>query len=62
VIAHTMTVNAASRRVMEKSGLMLARTFHQDSPDAIEGSEHGEVEYALTKADWEARPRGDIRA
>ena len=56
VVAETMAVNLGSRRVMEKCGLTLVRTFHQDWPDAIEGSEHGDVEYALTRADWEARP------
>jgi RimJ/RimL family protein N-acetyltransferase len=55
VFAHTMTVNTASRRVMEKSGLMLVRTFPYEGPDVIEGSEHGEVEYALTKTEWETR-------
>jgi RimJ/RimL family protein N-acetyltransferase len=54
VFAHTMTVNAASRRVMEKCGLTLVRTTVHDGPDVIEGSEHGEVEYALTKPEWEA--------
>lgn len=53
VVANTMAVNRASRRVMEKAGLTLARTYHQDWPDPIEGTEHGEVEYALGKADWE---------
>jgi RimJ/RimL family protein N-acetyltransferase len=53
VVASTMAVNTASRRVMEKAGLTLARTFHQTWPDPIEGAEHGEVEYALTKAEWE---------
>lgn len=53
VWAGTMAVNLASRRVMEKSGLTLARTYHQERPDPIEGTEHGEVEYALLKADWE---------
>ncbi len=54
VFAHTMTVNAASRRVLEKSGLVLVRTFPYEGTDAIEGFEHGEVEYALTKPQWEA--------
>ena len=36
VIAETMAVNIASRRVMEKAGLRLARTFHQAWPDPIE--------------------------
>lgn len=54
VTANTMAVNAGSRRVMEKSGLSFVRHFTGDWPEAIEGSEHGEVEYALTGADWEA--------
>jgi RimJ/RimL family protein N-acetyltransferase len=53
VVASTMAVNVASRRVMEKAGLMLVRTFHQPCPDRIDGAEHGDVEYALRKADWE---------
>jgi len=53
VVASTMAVNRASRRVMEKSGLTLVRTYWQEWPDVIEGSDQGDVEYALTKADWE---------
>ena len=53
VVAETMAVNTSSRRVMEKSGLTLERTFHEEWPDPIEGAEQGEVEYALTKADRE---------
>ncbi len=59
VFAHTLTVNTASRRVMEKCGLMLVRTTPYEGPDVIEGAEHGEVEYALTKPEWEARTAGD---
>jgi RimJ/RimL family protein N-acetyltransferase len=55
VVAETMVVNAASRRVMEKAGLTHVRTFHQEWPERIGGDEHGDVEYALTKADWEGR-------
>jgi RimJ/RimL family protein N-acetyltransferase len=55
VVAETMAVNTASRRVMEKAGLRYVRTFHQEWPEHIEGSEHGDVEYALTKAEWERR-------
>ncbi|MFJ2868107.1 GNAT family N-acetyltransferase [Kitasatospora sp. NPDC087314] len=54
VVAYTMTVNAGSRRVMEKTGLSYVRTFHEDYPEAIPGSEHGEVEYALTAGQWQA--------
>ena len=53
VFAETMVVNTASRRVMEKAGLRFVRVFHQDWPDKIEGDEHGDVEYALTRAEWE---------
>jgi RimJ/RimL family protein N-acetyltransferase len=53
VVAQTMAVNVASRRVLEKAGLRLVRTFHQEWSEPIEGAEQGEVEYALRKADWE---------
>ncbi|MFE9369926.1 GNAT family N-acetyltransferase [Streptomyces sp. NPDC006711] len=59
VTANTMTVNAGSRRVMEKSGLLFLRSFTGDWPEAIPGSEHGEVEYLLTRADWQRRRPGD---
>ena len=53
VVASAMTANLASRRVMEKAGLRFVKTFHQDWPEVIEGSEKGDVEYELTKAEWE---------
>jgi RimJ/RimL family protein N-acetyltransferase len=55
VVAETMVVHVASRRVMEKAGLTLVRTFHQPWPYPIEGDELGDVEYALDRADWERR-------
>ncbi len=55
VTANTMAVNAGSRRVMEKSGLSFLRSFTGDWPEAIEGSEHGDVEYALTRVQWVQR-------
>ena len=55
VVAETMAVHTASRRVMEKDGLRLVRTFRADWPDAIPGDEHGDVEYALTREEWEAQ-------
>jgi RimJ/RimL family protein N-acetyltransferase len=61
VFALTLTVNAASRRVMEKCGLTLVRTFPYEEPYVIEGTEHGEVEYALTKPEWAARTAGGDR-
>jgi RimJ/RimL family protein N-acetyltransferase len=53
VVAETMVVNSASRRVMEKSGLRLVRTFHQPWPYPMEGDQYGDVEYALDRADWQ---------
>jgi RimJ/RimL family protein N-acetyltransferase len=53
VVAEAMAVNTASRRVMEKAGLKLVRTFHQPWPYHIDGREFGAVEYALDKADWQ---------
>ncbi len=61
VTANTMTVNSGSRRVMEKAGLMYVRTYFGDWPDAIEGSEHGEVEYEITREGWERHERRDRR-
>ena len=53
VVAFTMVVNVASRRVLEKAGLRLVRVFHQPWPDPIEGEEEGDVEYALLRSEWE---------
>ncbi|MET8624798.1 GNAT family N-acetyltransferase [Kitasatospora sp. NPDC004669] len=55
VTANTMTVNTRSRRVMEKSGLSFLRNFTGDWPESIPGSEHGEVEYELTRTEWQQR-------
>jgi RimJ/RimL family protein N-acetyltransferase len=57
VYAETMAVNTASRRVMEKAGLRFVRAFHQPWPYPIPGDEHGDVEYALTREEWEAAER-----
>lgn len=54
VVATTMFVNAGSRRVMEKCGLRHVRTFHVDWADPLPGSEQGEVEYALTRDEWQS--------
>jgi RimJ/RimL family protein N-acetyltransferase len=52
VYAETMAVNVRSRRVMAKTGLRYVRTFHCHWEDPIEGAEHGEVEYAVTRDGW----------
>ncbi|WP_394436622.1 GNAT family N-acetyltransferase [Streptomyces sp. SGAir0957] len=53
VTANTMAVNVRSRRVMERAGLSFLRHFTGEWPEKIAGSEQGEVEYVLDKADWE---------
>ena len=60
VVAYTMVVNVASRRVLEKAGLRFVRVFHQPWPDYIEGEEEGDVEYALRRSEWE-QARGASR-
>lgn len=57
VVASTMTVNTASRRVMEKVGMRLVRTFHADWPVRIPGDEEGDVEYAISREEWLASGR-----
>lgn len=53
VYATTMSVNTASRRVMEKVGMRLVREFKADWPVQIPGDEHGDVEYELTRERWQ---------
>lgn len=58
IFAETMAVNAASRATMASVGLEYVRTFHLDWDEPLPGSEHGEVEYAITREQWLARDRG----
>ncbi len=63
IVATTYQDNLASRRVMEKAGLRLARTFRLTPDDLVaEGDtfiaaqdlwDGADVEYALWRADWE---------
>lgn len=55
VYAQTMAVNAGSRRVMEKSELRFVKNFDLCLHDPIPGTEHSEVEYALTREEWATR-------
>jgi len=54
VVAETMAAHGASRRVMEKAGLRYVRSFSTEWPVGIPGDELGEVEYAVTRAEWMA--------
>ena len=63
VLATAFQANLASRRIMEKSGMTLARTYRLSpeqlveelgitSPELVDGQL---VEYAITRTEWEAR-------
>ena len=69
VVASTFADNLASRRVMEKAGLTLVRTYRTTPadnfalygitrPDLFDGDD---VEYALDKADWEQQEAADAQ-
>jgi RimJ/RimL family protein N-acetyltransferase len=58
VVASTMAVNTASRRVMEKSGMRFVRAFVAEWPVSIPGDEHGDVEYAICRSEWEEQRAG----
>lgn len=62
VCATTMAVNRGSRRVLEKLGLRHVRTARLDWPDPLPGSEHGDVVYRLSRADWLAAGEARTRA
>lgn len=53
VRAETMAVHAASRRVMARCGMRLVRSFRAPWPVRIPGDEFGDVEYAITRLDWQ---------
>ena len=55
IIAQTIAVNAASRGVMERVGLNYVRAFPSSMTEPVEALEHGEVEYELTREQWERR-------
>ncbi len=52
VWAETMTVNAASRRVMEKAGLRFIGPVFHDWPEKLPGDEFGDVMYTVTRDQW----------
>jgi len=46
----------ASRALIDKGFSRARRRFlHRDWPTYVEGDQHGEVEYALTREEWRAR-------
>jgi len=55
IIAQTLSVNARSRAVMERIGLTYVRTFPTSITLPVEGVAEGEVEYEMTREQWERR-------
>ena len=57
IVAQTMAVNAASRATMAAAGLSPHRAFVSEVEwdDVVDGAEHGEVEYVLTRGQWTER-------
>ena len=53
VIAQTMSVNTASRYVLQAIGMRYVRTF-PSSDDPFPVTELGEVEYEITRGMWQA--------
>lgn len=52
VFAQTMAVNRASRATMTSLGMRFVRVFHEHFDDPLPGTEEGEVEYEIHRADW----------
>ncbi len=61
VFAETMAVNVASRATMAAVGMQHVRTFGLDVDEPIPGAEHGEVAYAITRAEWLATLASPLR-
>jgi RimJ/RimL family protein N-acetyltransferase len=61
IIAQTLSINAGSRAVMERVGLTYVRTFPTSMTGPVEGVEEGEVEYEMTREQWERRATHDLR-
>lgn len=53
ITASAIAGNTASRRVMEKVGLTLVRTYRSSHPDRFGGVEQEIAEYALDRTEWQ---------
>lgn len=57
IFAQTLTVNVPSRTTMASIGMTYVRSFPTESPEpSVDGSEQGEVEYAITRQEWLSAP------
>jgi RimJ/RimL family protein N-acetyltransferase len=59
IFAETMAVNAPSRATMTSVGMRHVRTFQLDWDEPLPGSDLGEVEYAITREQWQAHQAPD---
>ena len=55
IIASTMAVNLRSRRLLERLGLRHSRTVLGNWTEPIPGNEHGDVDYEITRQEWQKR-------
>ncbi|MBP9906743.1 MAG: GNAT family N-acetyltransferase [Rhodoferax sp.] len=62
VRAETMTVNQASRRVMEKAGLRHIKTVFPTRAPQIPGADQGEVIYEIRKAEMSRMSHGLLKS
>lgn len=53
IIAQTIAANSRSRGVMERIGFSYVRLFPSSMKAFVEGVEEGEVEYEMTREQWE---------
>lgn len=58
VVASAAAANIGSRRVMEKAGMALVRTYRVTFPDRFGGEELEAVEYALSREEWARQEAG----
>jgi len=59
VHASSMKANRGSWRIMEKAGMRFVRLSFGEWPERIPGDEAGDVEYAITREEWEADRAAD---
>lgn len=60
IFASAMAVNLRSRRLMERLGMRLVRTVRGNWTVPLPGSEQGDVDYEITRQEWQKRPPAAI--
>ena len=57
IFAQTMAVNTPSRATMASLGMTYVRSFHENHDEPLPGSDQGEVEYDMKRAEWDMMAR-----